>query len=289
MTWRNYSDTHAHHTVVGTLLQYTALWSPQLNNHRDILVWLPPDYYASTRRYPVFYMHDGQNLFDQYTSFVGEWRVDETMHLLSAQGFPAIIVGIPNMGAQRVLEYSPFSDARFGKGQGDQYLAFVADTIKPLIDAQFRTLPNREQTAILGSSMGGLISLYGFFKRGDVFGAVGCMSPSLWFARRAIFAYISGTVFQSGVVYLDIGGQEGPVNTLVHDQPNMMLRATRDMEQLLRRKGYHPQADLLYIEAPDAGHNEAAWAERMPDALRFLISRITRSPSQQIGWRGVIN
>jgi predicted alpha/beta superfamily hydrolase len=268
-------------------MRYNALWSPQLHNHRDILVWLPPDYYASARRYPVFYMHDGQNLFDQYTSFVGEWRVDETMQTLSFQGFPAIIVGIPNMGAQRVLEYSPFNDPRFGKGQGDHYLAFVADTVKPLIDAHFKTMPEREHTATLGSSMGGLISLYGFFKRSDVFGAVGSMSPSLWYAQRAIFTYISRATFQPGTVYLDIGGQEGPVSAHAHGQPNMMLRAARDMEQLLRRKGYRPQSDLLYVEAPDAGHNEAAWAERMPEALRFLISRNTHSPSQHIGRLGI--
>lgn len=286
MIWRNYSETHPHHSVTGTLLQYNALWSPQLNNHRDILVWLPPDYHASTRRYPVFYMHDGQNLFDQYTSFVGEWHVDETMQTLSFQGFPAIIVGIPNMGAQRVLEYSPFNDPRFGKGLGDLYLGFVADTIKPVIDAHFRTMPEREYTAILGSSMGGLISLYGFFKRGDIFGAVGCMSPSLWYARRSIFTYISGATFHPGTIYLDIGGQEGPVNTHAHGQPNMMLRAARDMDQLLRRKGYRQQNDLLYIEAPEAGHNESAWAQRMPNALRFLMSRSIHSSSQQIGRLG---
>lgn len=287
MTWRNYNDTHSHHTVVGTLLQYNVLWSPQLHNRRDILVWLPPDYYVSERHYPVFYVQDGQNLFDQYTSFVGEWHVDETMQLLSLQGFAAIIVGVPNMGAQRVLEYSPFNDPRFGKGLGDHYLAFVAETIKPLVDAQFRTMPRREHTAILGSSMGGLISLYGFFKRSDIFGAVGCMSPSLWYARRAIFGYISRTAFRSGSIYLDIGGQEGPVNTHAHDQPNMMLRAARDMDHLLQRKGYLPHTNLLYVEAPNAGHNEAAWAERMPDALRFLIGRITHSPSQQIERLGV--
>ncbi len=234
MTWRNYIDTHPQHTVTGTLLQFDALWSPQLSNHRDILVWLPPDYTTSTNRYPVIYVHDGQNIFDRHTSFVGEWHVDETMQMLSGQGFPAIIVGIPNMGAQRVLEYSPFTDPRFGKGQGDRYLAFVAETVKPLIDTHFRTMPEREHTAILGSSMGGLISLYGFFKRGDVFGAVGCLSPSLWFARRAIFAYISAAAFQSGIIYLDIGGQEGPASTGQADnQPNLMLRVARDMKLLL--------------------------------------------------------
>ena len=141
--WQSYTELHTHHSVVGTLVQRDAVRSTQLNNERPIYVWLPPDYDHTTRRYPVIYMHDGQNLFDHHTSFAGEWQVDETMQRLSHEGLPAIIVGIPNMGADRVHEYSPFSDPHFGGGRAEQYIAFVADTLKPLIDRDFRTQPER--------------------------------------------------------------------------------------------------------------------------------------------------
>src|SRR5690348_4734548 len=122
------------HTVVGTLKIYLGLWSPQLQNRRDILVYLPPSYSTGQRRYPVVYMHDGQNLFDDATSFVGEWKVDETMETLSKEGIEAIVVGIPNQGEQRLDEYSPFRDRLRHGGRGDAYLSFVVRTVKPLID-----------------------------------------------------------------------------------------------------------------------------------------------------------
>ena len=131
-------------------------------------------------------MHDGQNLFDEATSYNGEWQVDETMEALSQAGYPAIVVGIPNLGARRIEEYNPFPDPQHG-GQGQAYVAFIVETLKPLIDQQFRTLPDRLHTGIMGSSMGGLISLYAFFQHREVFGFAGVMSPSLWFAGRAIF------------------------------------------------------------------------------------------------------
>ncbi len=274
MCWLDYGERHSNHTVVGTLKQREAVYSPQLDNYRNLLVWLPPDYATTTRRYPVLYLHDGQNLFDQFTSYSGEWRVDETMLQLSYEGYPAIIVGVPNMGSQRINEYSPFHDPHFGGGRGEQYVAFIAKTLKPMIDQEFRTLPQRQHTGIVGSSMGGLISLYGFFHQADVFGCVASLSPSLWFARKAIFRYVTEASYQPGSVYLDVGGREGPSGAEAvrgAGQPNLTLRTTREMQRLLRSKGYRPDTDLLYIEAPEATHSEAAWAERLPGALRFLL------------------
>jgi len=119
---------------------------------RDLHAYLPPSYERSDRRFPGLYMHDGQNLFDATTSFAGEWGVDETMEELAVEGLEAIVIGIPH-GEDRVREYTPFN------GGGDEYLAYVVDTVKPLVDSSFRTLSDREHTGIMGSSLGALISL----------------------------------------------------------------------------------------------------------------------------------
>src|SRR4051812_9334479 len=143
-------------------------------------------------------MHDGQNLFDPATSFSGSWNVDVSMAEASLEGFDAIVVGIPNMGADRLAEYSPFEHPELGGGRGDLYLEFLIDTVKPLIDERFMTIPDREHTGIVGSSMGGLISLYAFFRHPEVFGFAGVLSPSLWLTERATFSYIENAEFNPG-------------------------------------------------------------------------------------------
>jgi predicted alpha/beta superfamily hydrolase len=249
------------HTVVGNLMTIASLGSPQLGIVRDIRVYLPPSYTAGTARYPVLYMHDGQNLFDEATAYAGDWGVDETMEALAGEGFEAIVVGIPNMGPDRLDEYSPFVDGEHGGGRGEDYLAFVVHTLKPYIDASFRTLPEREQTGMLGSSLGGLISLYAFFRYPEVFGFAGAMSPAFWFADRAIFPFVEEAETDGGRLYLDIGTAEGEDT----------LTDTRRMAELLEAKGYQPGDQLRYVEDEGAGHNEAAWAARLRDALIYLL------------------
>jgi isoamylase len=256
------------HTIVGTVRVLDQVYSPELENRRGILVYLPPEYDSSQQRYPVIYMHDGQNLFDQATSYTGEWQVDETMEALSRAGYPAIVVGIPNLGQQRIEEYSPFDDPQHGPGRGPAYLAFIVQTLKPLIDQQFRTLPDRLHTGIMGSSMGGLISLYAFFQHREVFGFAGVMSPSLWFAGRAIFDQLPAAPFAPGTIYMDIGRLEGP------DE----LVDFRQMCALLIDKGYRPGSDILCVEEPAAEHTEPAWSGRLHAALRFLLERPSTSP-----------
>jgi predicted alpha/beta superfamily hydrolase len=251
------------HTVVGDLKVFRQLWSPQLLNQRDVLIWLPPGYNEGEARYPVLYMHDGQNLFDAATSFAGEWGVDETLAALHAQGIAAIVVGVPNVGEGRVQEYSPYRDRRVGGGgRGNEYLDFVVHTLKPLVDASFRTQPERQHTALIGSSMGGLISLYGFFRHGDVFGIAGVMSPSLWFARPSAFEFVRRAPFVPGTIYLDVGTSEGP----------RTLADAREMRALLRRKGYVEGRNLVYVEEVGAGHNEQAWGSRLYRALPQLLA-----------------
>ena len=261
------------HTVSGDVQVLNELYSPQLHNRREILVYLPPSYAGSNRRYPVLYMHDGQNLFDEATSFAGEWGVDETLAELSQEGIEAIVVGIPNLGVERMKEYSPFVDRRNGGGLGDLYVDFIADTLKPLIDDTYRTRPERLHTGIFGSSLGGLISLYAFFQRPECFGFVGAMSPAFWFAGGAILPYIRAARSNPGRVYLDVGEKESPSDRRWWQNPLLDSLRKSHCERvvsLLERKGCGGES-LRFVVDPAGEHNEAAWRRRLPDALRFLL------------------
>jgi isoamylase len=251
------------HTVVGTVMTIASLGSPEMGNTRDIKVYLPPSYATGDRRYPTIYMHDGQNLFDDATAYRGEWGVDETMEALAGEGVEAIVVGIPNRGAERFDEYSPFIDAEHGGGRGEEYLAFIVGTLKPYIDASFRTLPGREHTGIFGAAMGGLISLYAFFRHPASFGFAGAMSPALWFAGGAILAAVEEAGRTDGRLYLDSGTGDG-------EPP---IAGPRELRDLLARKGYGDER-LRYVEAEGAAHNEAAWGGRLAEALRFLLAPV---------------
>jgi predicted alpha/beta superfamily hydrolase len=275
--WLDYEEVYegGGSRVAGTVKVLRGVKSETLGNTRDILVYLPPSYLTANRTYPTLYMHDGQNLFDDATSFAGEWRVDEALEEASGEGFEAIVVGIPNTGVERLQEYSPFHDARFGGGRAADYVKFVVETVKPLVDEAFRTTGDREGTATIGSSMGGLISLYAFFERPDLFGAVGAISPSVGFARGALIDYLKRAAFTGGRVYLDVGTAEGrpkgrdPLD--LRREPATYVKMVRETRDLLVHKGYQEGRDLMYIEEEGAVHNEAAWAERFPRLLRFLL------------------
>lgn len=275
--WLDYEEAYkgGGSRIAGTVKVLRDVPSVELGNRRDILVYLPPSYRTANRTYPTLYMHDGQNLFDEATSFAGEWRVDEALEDLAEEGIEAIVVGVPNTGADRLHEYSPFHDERFGGGRAADYVRFVVETVRPLVDEAFRTTGDREGTATIGSSMGGLISLYAFFERPDVFGAVGAVSPSVGFARGALIPYLERAQFVGGRVYLDVGTLEGrprdrdPLE--LRREPGAYVRMVREARDILVRKGYMEGRDLLYVEEEGAVHNEAAWAERLPRLLRFLL------------------
>lgn len=239
--------------------------SPELRNRRDILVYLPAAYEKTKRPFPVIYMQDGQNLFDPATSFAGEWGVDMALARAPRKGRRAIIVGIPNAGIDRIREYSPFVDVHSGGGLGDVYLDFIASTVKPLVDERFRTIPDAEATGIAGSSLGGLISLYAFFREPNRFGFAGVMSPAFWFADRAIFPFVEQAPRLPGRIYLDVGGREGEGT----------LADARRMRDLLLAKGYRTGEDLLWVEDPTGMHNEASWGRRFRAALPFLIGGVS--------------
>jgi predicted alpha/beta superfamily hydrolase len=280
VNWQPYHDVYprdAGHRTVGHVLVAKNVHSPQLNNDRDIIVYLPPSYDSSSKHYPVLYMHDGQNLFDHATSFAGEWLVDETLQELAyEEGLETIVVGISNKGAKRLDEYSPFVDHSFGGGLGNKYISFISNTLKPLIDSEFRTLPQRRKTGIMGSSMGGLISLYAFFFRENIFGFAGAMSPSLWFAHGAIYGYIETASYLPGKVYIDAGTRElgGSAHAVAsRSRSRNYYAGVRRMKRLLVKKGYRPTRDILYIEEKWARHGEEAWARRLPRAIRFFLEQ----------------
>jgi predicted alpha/beta superfamily hydrolase len=240
---------------------YPQILSPQLRNYRDVLVALPPGYDEGGVRHPVVYMQDGQNLFDPTTSYAGDWGLIATLN--EAPGpLPPILVGIPNMGRRRRYEYSPFRDIIHGGGGGDRYLAFVVETVKPLVDASFRTRPERSHTVIAGSSLGGLISLYGLFRYADVFGSAGVQSPALWFADSAVLRFVEdNTELAVGRVHLDVGSEEG-------EEALLDVRALR---RLLVASGHREGRELSYVEEKGADHDEAAWGRRFREALPFLL------------------
>lgn len=277
MQWRTYREVYpkGEHSVVGDVRVWHALRSPQLDNQRDILVYLPPSYAAGERRYPVLYMHDGQNLFDTATSFAGEWQVDETMQALSQEGLEAIVVGIPNAGEQRAAEYSPSAEWPTGGGRGQAYLRFVVETLKPLIDRDWRTLPQREHTGLLGSSLGGLISLFGFFEHAQTFGLAGVFSPAFVPNVDVTLRYVEAATFVPGRIYLDVGTREAASGRRQSreeiDESRLYLASAQEMRDALMQKGYCLQRDLLYVRERGGIHHESVWARRLPRALRFLL------------------
>jgi len=245
------------HARKGRLVVLPAVHSPQLDNRRDVFVYVPAARARGDARYPVIYMQDGQNLFDPAMSFAGTWGVDETLTWASRRGLDAIVVGIPNTGGARIAEYNPFVEA------GDRYLDFVTLTVKPLVDGQFPTLPDRTHTGIAGSSMGGLISLYAFFRYSEIFGFAAALSPSLWFADGALLDLVARAprVPGGGRLYLDVGMREG-------EQTVALGRRLRD---LLLAKGYEPSRDFRWVEDQDGVHHESAWGRRFRKALPFLL------------------
>lgn len=237
------------------------LWSPQLRMRRRIDVYLAGS--QGARRVPVVYMQDGQNLSDPAIAFAGRtWQLDVVLPKLAEQGIAPLVVGVHHGGERRLAEYSPFPDPRHGGGDGDRYVRFLTDTVKPRIDGMYRTRRDRDSTAIVGSSMGGLIALYAFFRRPSPFGRVGALSPSIWFGGQRILTFVEESRAPRGRVYLDAGTAEGPET----------LRNTRALARILRRKGYTPRDSLRYIEASGHQHREQDWAKRLPDALEFLLT-----------------
>jgi predicted alpha/beta superfamily hydrolase len=259
------------HTLTGEFRTHKNFHSRFLPSDRDILVYLPPGYETNKReRYPVLYLHDGQNLFDGATSFIkgAEWEVDETaQRLIAAHAIrPLIIVGIYNTGRDRIDEYTPTADERRRGGKGDLYGRLLVEELKPFIDAEYRTLKDARNTGLGGSSLGGLISLHLALKYPKVFGRVAVVSPSVWWDNKMILREVEALKKKADLrIWLDMGTKEGGTEAEEHKRNARLLR------DALVAKGWKENSDLKYYEAEGAEHNERAWAQRVDPLLRFLF------------------
>jgi predicted alpha/beta superfamily hydrolase len=250
----------------GQLRKYDNFRSKFLRNQRDIVVYAPPDYdQQPERRYPVLYMHDGQNLFDAATAFNGQdWHVAQTADYAISAGLvePLIVVGLYNTGKTRLREYTPTSVPRLGGGRADRYAKFLIEEVKPVVDRDYRTKPEASQTGLGGSSLGGLVSIYLGLKFSNVFSKIAALSPSVWWNQRVIVRFAQAAPVEPRPrIWLDIGTREGP--RIVDD-----VEKFRDV---LLNKGWQNDRDLHYERVEGAEHNEAAWAARVGPFLQFLF------------------
>ena len=249
-----------HSASVHVTIPDTAFYMPQLKRTRRIWVYLPPGYRASGRTYPVLYMHDGQNLFDNATSYAGEWGIDEFLDSIARRhGKEVIVVGIDNGLGKRMNEYNPYSFQQFGPGEGDRYVDFLVKTLKPYIDRHYRTRSDKANTFIAGSSMGGLISLYAVLKYPGVFGGAGIFSPAFWTASGIDQAVLRRAARVRSRLFFYCGGREN--STMVPD----MKRIEKEIRKVSR-------SAVDEVIDPEASHNEAAWRKHFPAFYRWTIA-----------------
>ncbi len=236
---------------------------PQLNRNRRIWLYLPPDYDKTDKSYPVLYMHDGQNLFDEYYSYSGEWGIDESLNQIFEQtGKGIIVVGIDNGGTERINELTLWRNKEYGGGDGSKYAEFVVKNLKPYIDAHYRTKPDRANTGIMGSSLGGLQSFAMVIKYNDVFGKAGLFSPSFWFSGNCFNYPKKFPKKHPTRLYILAGGKEG--------KGNEVIKANKRMYKKLLLSGY-TKNEIQVVDKHDGEHREWFWKREFPDAVKWLF------------------
>ena len=244
------------HTASAQVSTFT-IESPQLQTTKKIWLYLPKNYAKSTKKYPVIYMHDAQNLFDAKTSYIGEWNVDEKLDSLNAN---VIVVGIENT-THRLEDLTPFPHEKYGGGKADQYLDFMVKTLKPKIDATYRTKSNTKNTMIMGSSLGGLVSFYAVLKYPEVFGKAGVFSPSFWLNRNQINEILENTKKLNAKIYFLCGDNEGDAD-VISDLNNVEYRINtiRCACKMLNKK----------VIVKGGQHNEKLWRDGFVKAYLWL-------------------
>lgn len=235
---------------------------PQLIKTRRISALLPYNYQETDRRYPVLYLQDGQNLFDDFAPF-GNWSLDKKLAILAEMGLgDLIVIAIDHAEEERIEEFTPSYKTKLGRGEGKKYTRFLADTLKPYIDLTFRTLGDRENTGIGGSSMGGLISIYAGMMYPEVYSKLMIFSPSLWVAPNIHFHAINFDESLDTRIYL-YGGAEESVNMI----PNL-----KRFKQTIEQQGVGANIDFNLSIDPNGKHNEARWGEEFPKAIEWLFN-----------------
>ena len=235
---------------------------PQLKTTRRIWIYLPKDYETSHKKYEVMYLQDAQNLFDDTTSYAGEWQVDETLNkIFEKTGKSLIVVGIDNGGEKRIEELSPYKNAKYGGGNGDNYVKFIVEILKPFIDKNYRTKPQRKFTTIGGSSLGSLISVYAAVKYPETFGKVLAFSSAFWFNAKELNEFISSSkVNLKQQKYYFIQGK--------YEDEDMEEQTKRVIENL-KSKNVKPKNIFLKIDE-DGKHNEMYWRREFEGAVLWL-------------------
>lgn len=263
--------------LVGHIRMHRQFYSRFLEFERELIVYLPPSYYKNPyKRYPVLYMHDGNNVIDPRTSFAGvAWEVNNTAEKLIEEGKieEVIVVGIYNTPA-RLYEYTwtpmVLEDDVPQGGHGKKYARFLVKELKVFIDKEYRTLTDRNNTAIMGSSLGGLINFYIGRHYSDVFGKIAMMSPSFWWGNG--IAYKHAQKYPKDLqLWLDIGVFECGAH-----QPEAnayTLRQTRMMREAFLGQGYQEGENFNYFEDPHGHHNEYSWGQRLHRPLTFFFGR----------------
>ncbi|NBW27819.1 MAG: alpha/beta hydrolase [Flavobacteriaceae bacterium] len=230
--------------------------APQLNCSKKIWLYLPKEYTTSKKKYPVIYMHDGQNLFDSKTSYVGEWNIDEKLDSLNAQ---VIVVGIEHGNEKRIDELTPYKNEKYGGGNGDNYLEFIVKTLKPKIDFTYRTKHNTVNTVIMGSSLGGLISYYALLKYPEVFGKAGVFSPAFWINPK-IFELTKNTKTLDSKMYFLCGDNESTDMVPDVNKMEILVSDIRCSCRHLTRKKI----------VKGGQHNEKLWRDNFVTVFKWL-------------------
>jgi len=261
-TWASITGSGGSTAAENVSILDESFYMPQLDRNRRIWIYLPPNYEESDEHYPVLYAHDGQNCFDATTAFAGEWEMDETLNRLAEEeDFNLIVVAIDNGQGRRFDEYSPWINPQYGGGEGAAYIDFIIETLKPHIDSTFRTMPEAEHTALMGSSMGGLISHYGALAHPDVFGKSGVLSPAFWVVNDSTytFGYENGNTDDVRMYFLAGELESGDVAA---DAQLMLDTMTA---------GGFPIENAVVVVDPQGAHNEAFWRRKFGEAVKWLF------------------
>lgn len=248
------------------------------NMTRDLLIWTPPGYSDpenAGRAYPVLYMFDGQNIFEQLPGVPGEWHADETATRLVESGAiePLIIVGIPSSGAHRLEEYLPFGSYRGVEGQGEQTMRWMMREVMPKIERAFRVKTDRMSTAIGGASLGGAMSIYASTAYADRFGmAIVESLPMMADEGESAERYLRAAKHWPDRIFIGMGGNEVSNDQADEERNTMYRKWAQNVDRLARLGGIPGKARKLMV-VPNANHNEDAWADRFDDALIFLFGK----------------
>jgi len=253
------NTTKAQSTASKNVSTFT-IAAPQLDSIKKIWVYLPESYTTSQKEYPVLYLQDAQNLFDVSTSYVGEWKVDETLDSLNLD---LIVIGIEHGNEKRIDELTPYPNPEYKGGNANNYLDFILNTLKPKVDSLYNTSSNTENTFIGGSSLGGLFSYYATLKHPDIFGKALIFSPSFWYSEDIfeLTKNMDSTKLSDNQFYFRAGEKESET----------MVPLMFEMKDLLSSK-VNSEKQINIQSIPEGEHNEATWATIFPDAARWLLN-----------------